>query len=161
MKAGTEVHFVAGQIFSIGIVALAILPRMPLDDVETIGGDLSHPFRKALLGLVIIGVIRVLGCHVYHPNDDVPFFHMADVVFGALRSTRRRVSDYSRRTLDGQCGGGWRMLNACFVHHIPCARDEMATNNVVVWRKTWKASCDFCCGRYACSRGKETCFSFG
>jgi len=83
MKAGTEVHFLAGQIFSIGIVALAILPRMPLDLPGTIGGDLSHPFRKALLGLVIIGVVRVLGCHVYHP-DDAPWLRWVDIVLGTI-----------------------------------------------------------------------------
>jgi len=83
MKAGTEVHFLAGQIFSIGIVALAIMPRMPMDLPNTIGGDLSHPFRKALLGLVAIGIIRVLGCHVYHP-DDAPLLRAVDTILGTV-----------------------------------------------------------------------------
>jgi len=67
MKAGTEVHYLAGQIFTLGIAAVAILPRMPGDSSVSnysIGGKLSYPFRRALIGLVCVGWIRVLGCHV-------------------------------------------------------------------------------------------------
>mmetsp|Transcript_8392 Transcript_8392/g.13888 ORF Transcript_8392/g.13888 Transcript_8392/m.13888 type:complete len:299 (-) Transcript_8392:112-1008(-) len=73
MKAGAEVHFLAGQIFTLGVAAVAIAPRMPSDDnlfpSFSVGGRLSFPFRRALVFLVCLGVIRVLVCHVHHPNS--------------------------------------------------------------------------------------------
>lgn len=83
MKAGAEVHFLAGQIFTLAIAAVAILPRMPTDHSGcTIGGKLSHPFRRALVGLLIIGVVRVFGCHLHHPDSS--FLRLADGVLGTL-----------------------------------------------------------------------------
>lgn len=64
MKTGAEIHFLAGQLFTIGLAAIVVLPRMPFDEVGTIGGRLSFPFRRALLMLVIIGLIRVMSCHI-------------------------------------------------------------------------------------------------
>jgi hypothetical protein len=85
MKAGAEAHFLAGQIFTVGIAAVAILPRMPSDpqrDFFSVGGKLSYPFRRALLALVAIGTIRVLGCHLHHPNSK--FLRICDGVLGTL-----------------------------------------------------------------------------
>jgi hypothetical protein len=70
MKAGQEAHFLAGQIFTLVIAAVAVLPRMPSDASGcTIGGKLSHPFRRSLIFLVGINVIRVVGCHLHHPDS--------------------------------------------------------------------------------------------
>ena len=70
MKAGAEVHFLAGQIFSLGVAVLTVAVRMPLDrnvcPSLSIGGQLSYPFRRALVGLVVIGVVRILACHLHH-----------------------------------------------------------------------------------------------
>ena len=71
MKAGPEAHFLSGQIFTLGILAVAILPRMPSDDPHrlTVGGQLSFPFRRALLALVSIGLFRLICFHLV-PMDD-------------------------------------------------------------------------------------------
>jgi hypothetical protein len=70
MKAGAEIHFLAGQLFTLGVAALAVCPRMPSDDPDklTIGGRLSFPFRRALLSLVLLGMVRVLFCHTLFPG---------------------------------------------------------------------------------------------
>jgi hypothetical protein len=85
MKAGAEAHFLAGQIFTLGIAAVAILPRMPSDpqrDFFSVGGNLSYPFRRALLVLIAIGIFRVLGCHLHHPNSK--FLRLCDGILGTL-----------------------------------------------------------------------------
>jgi hypothetical protein len=85
MKAGAEAHFLAGQIFTIGIAAVAILPRMPSDpqrDFFSVGGKLSYPFRRALLVLIAIGLVRVLGCHLHHPNSK--FLRICDGILGTI-----------------------------------------------------------------------------
>lgn len=83
MKAGAEAHFLAGQIFTLGIAAVAILPRMPSDESNcTVGGKLSYPFRRALLGLTMIGIIRTIGFHLHHPNS--VFLRTLDVALGTL-----------------------------------------------------------------------------
>lgn len=86
MKAGYEAHFLAGQIFTLAIAAIAILPRMPFDDDDflTIGGNVSYPFRRALLGLIFIGIIRVIGCHFLPQNPDAPFFKTMDSMLGTI-----------------------------------------------------------------------------
>uniref|UniRef100_A0A7S2UNU4 Uncharacterized protein n=1 Tax=Attheya septentrionalis TaxID=420275 RepID=A0A7S2UNU4_9STRA len=70
MKAGAEVHFLAGQLFTLGVAALAVGPRMPFDNPDTlsIGGRLSFPFRRGLLGLVVLGIVRVIVCHILFPD---------------------------------------------------------------------------------------------
>ena len=71
MKAGPEIHFLAGQLFTMGVAALTIGPRMPSDDTDkvfSIGGRLSHPFRRALLALVVLGLFRTVVCHMLYPN---------------------------------------------------------------------------------------------
>lgn len=81
MKTGAEVHFLAGQIFTIGIAAVAIIPRMPSDEGGcTIGGNLSHPFRRALLVLIAIGLVRVIGCHI--TNKDTAMLRLVDAILG-------------------------------------------------------------------------------
>lgn len=75
MKAGAEVHFLAGQIFMMGIAAVAIAPRVPSDSNMfpslSIGGRLSFPFRRALIWLIAIGIVRTLACHLHHPDSSV------------------------------------------------------------------------------------------
>mmetsp|Transcript_3233 Transcript_3233/g.9195 ORF Transcript_3233/g.9195 Transcript_3233/m.9195 type:complete len:310 (+) Transcript_3233:1175-2104(+) len=68
MKGGAEVHFLAGQVFTLGVATLAVAPRMPFDDARTVGGKLSFPFRRALLALVAIGMFRVVVCHILFPG---------------------------------------------------------------------------------------------
>ena len=72
MKSGPEAHFLSGQIFMLGIAAVAVLPRMPSDTAQgcTIGGRLSFPFRRALLLLIGISVVRLLCFHVLVQVDD-------------------------------------------------------------------------------------------
>mmetsp|Transcript_44806 Transcript_44806/g.136796 ORF Transcript_44806/g.136796 Transcript_44806/m.136796 type:complete len:320 (-) Transcript_44806:102-1061(-) len=84
MRAGVEVHFLAGQIFTLGIAAVAILPRIPSDPPGTlcVGGRLSHPFRRALIGLIAIGFVRVVGFHLYHP--DSTFLRAVDAFLGTV-----------------------------------------------------------------------------
>lgn len=66
-------QFLAGQIFTLGVAAVAIAPRMPSDEnlfpSLSVGGRLSFPFRRALVFLVCLGVVRVFACHVHHPNS--------------------------------------------------------------------------------------------
>lgn len=52
------------------MAVLAIGPRMPFDipSKRTIGGRLSFPFRRALLALVLLGMTRVVVCHVLFPG---------------------------------------------------------------------------------------------
>ena len=81
MKAGAEIHFLAGQLFTLGVAALAVGPRMPFDKPNelAIGGRLSHPFRRALLGLVVLGAIRVVFCHILFPS-----WSLLDAVLGTI-----------------------------------------------------------------------------
>lgn len=66
MKVGAEVNFLSGQVFMLGVAAIAILPRVPSDTTHNsrIGGRLSLPFRRALLWLIGIGIVRTLACHL-------------------------------------------------------------------------------------------------
>ena len=67
MKADVvEIHFIAGQLFTVGVAFLAVGPRMPFDSTNKsyIGGNLSYPFRRALLGLVVLGFTRIFICHI-------------------------------------------------------------------------------------------------
>ena len=93
MKSGEEEYYVAGQIFTVGIVLMALLPRMPSDQGNdlSVGGKLSNPFRKGLLALVIIGLIRVV-CfhHILFPYLDVEkdsFWSVVDSVLGILHTS--------------------------------------------------------------------------
>lgn len=71
MKAGPEAHFLSGQVFMLGIAAVAVLPRMPSDTEQwTIGGRLSFPFRRALLFLIGISLARLFCFHVVIALDD-------------------------------------------------------------------------------------------
>ena len=81
MKAGAEIHFLAGQLFTLGVATLAVGPRMPFDKPNelAIGGRLSYPFRRSLLGLVILGAIRVVLCHIFFPG-----WSMLDAVLGTV-----------------------------------------------------------------------------
>ena len=68
MKVGAEVTYLAGQIFMVGVAAVAVLPRVPSDTLSSstrVGGRLSHPFRRALLWLVAIGFVRNISCHLW------------------------------------------------------------------------------------------------
>ena len=103
MKAGPEAHFLAGQLFTMGVAAMAILPRMPSDHIfdnddhddgrqcrsnmRTIGGKLSYPFRRALLALISVGMIRVLCFHVILPLDDDQSNNKVVVVLDATLAT--------------------------------------------------------------------------
>jgi len=51
----------AMTLFHVGIALATIYPRLPSDlpFPKSIGGDLSHPFRKILLGLTLLNVIRL------------------------------------------------------------------------------------------------------
>ena len=81
MKAGAEIHFLAGQLFTLGVAVLAVGPRMPFDKPHelSIGGRLSFPYRCALLGLVALGMIRVVVCHIVFPS-----FSSLDAVLGTI-----------------------------------------------------------------------------
>mmetsp|Transcript_7006 Transcript_7006/g.19632 ORF Transcript_7006/g.19632 Transcript_7006/m.19632 type:complete len:295 (+) Transcript_7006:97-981(+) len=92
MKSGEEIHFVAGQLFTIGVAIVATGPRMPSDDSQkwTVGGKLSHPFRKALLHLVAIGLIRLV-CfhHILFPyldleQQDNQIWNVLDAILGII-----------------------------------------------------------------------------
>lgn len=97
MKAGSEIHFLAGQVFILGVACTAIVPRLPSDDrnVYSIGGRLSGPFRRALVALVTIGILRVSVCHFLFPfaaddnnNSTTPtttFFHAVDGILDAIQ----------------------------------------------------------------------------
>jgi hypothetical protein len=90
MKAGAEAHFIAGQIFTLGIAALAVVPRMPLEGPDedgfcSIGGQLSYPFRRALLVLVAVGVVRVVACHLHwNPNEPSVLLQGMDCLLGTI-----------------------------------------------------------------------------
>ena len=85
MKAGAEIHFLSGQLFMLGVAILAIAPRLPFDDTSrvSLGGQLSYPFRRALLSLIAIGVFRTLSCHLHHPESKV--LALTDVVLGTIQ----------------------------------------------------------------------------
>jgi len=94
MKAGSEIHFLAGQVFILGVACAAIAPRLPSDDHDrySIGGRLSGPFRRALVVLVTIGIARVSVCHFLFPFDDhsnnsptATFFHAVDMILDAIQ----------------------------------------------------------------------------
>lgn len=46
--------FALEQIFVMAVTFAAIFPRMPLDEPWSIGGDLSKPFRRLLLGIFFL-----------------------------------------------------------------------------------------------------------
>ena len=73
MKVGAEVHFLSGQVFMLGVAAIAILPRVPSDITHnsSIGGRLSLPFRRALVWLIGIGIVRTLACHLITVDQSV------------------------------------------------------------------------------------------
>ena len=81
MKAGAEVNFVAGQLFTLGVALLAVGPRMPFDKPSEIGvgGRLSYPFRRALLVLVALGATRVIFCHILFPS-----WSLCDALLGTI-----------------------------------------------------------------------------
>jgi hypothetical protein len=84
VKAGPEAHFLAGQIFTLGIAAIAVVPRMPSDShIWAIGGKLSFPFRRSLLGLIILGLVRAICFHV-RPIDANEFLLALDGIFGTI-----------------------------------------------------------------------------
>lgn len=97
MKAGAEAHFISGQLFSLGIAAIAVIPRMPFEGSNnnygsssnscmagrSIGGRLSNPFRKVMLFLVAIGLVRVVGCHL-HLTPDSTTLLVTDTVLGTI-----------------------------------------------------------------------------
>jgi hypothetical protein len=91
MKGGPEAHFLAGQIFTLGIAAIAVVPRMPSDShLWAIGGKLSFPFRRSLLGLIILGLVRVICFHV-RPVDANEFLLALDGIFGTIHVICRPI----------------------------------------------------------------------
>ena len=91
MKADIiEIHFLAGQLFTLGVAFLATGPRMPFDPPflksgrSCIGGKLSHPFRRALLGLVVLGMIRILICHVLFSRTLNKTIQILDELFSTI-----------------------------------------------------------------------------
>lgn len=87
MKAGSEIHFLAGQVFILGVACTSIVPRLPSDDNRfSIGGRLSSPFRRALVVLVAIGILRVSVFHFVLPFDnDSAILHVLDGTLGATQ----------------------------------------------------------------------------
>ena len=61
MKETLKMPQLAMTLFHVGIALATIYPRLPSDlpFPKSIGGDLSHPFRKILLGLTLLNVIRL------------------------------------------------------------------------------------------------------
>eukprot|EP01083_Nonionella_stella_P023756 65705_1 len=58
MIASDEIY---KRIFIWGVAAVAVIPRQHIDLVGwSVGGDLSHSFRKLLLGLIVINFLRLL-----------------------------------------------------------------------------------------------------
>jgi hypothetical protein len=49
-------------LFHVGVAMIAVVPRLPVDRPFpiSVGGDLSHNFRRIMLGLVISNIIRIL-----------------------------------------------------------------------------------------------------
>ena len=85
MKAGPEAHFLSGQLFMLGIAAVAVLPRMPSDTQRwTIGGRLSFPFRRALLILVAISLFRVVCFHVISIDSTSLYLLELDAALGTV-----------------------------------------------------------------------------
>ena len=64
MKTGAEVHFIAGQIYALGVLAIALLPRLPHDVGCGVAGRQSHRFRQALIGLVGFTTLRTALFHL-------------------------------------------------------------------------------------------------
>ncbi|CAB9518079.1 expressed unknown protein [Seminavis robusta] len=87
MKVGQEVNFLAGQIFMVGVAAVAVLPRVPSDtSSRSIGGRLSLPFRRALLFLAIVGLVRTLSCHLLLAHrSETMLLKVADAVLGTIQ----------------------------------------------------------------------------
>lgn len=84
MKAGAEVHFISGQMFMIGVALITIVPRLPFDTNLSIGGRLSFPFRRALVWLISIGIIRTLSCHLHHPKS--VSLAVVDAILGTVQA---------------------------------------------------------------------------
>ena len=86
MKAGPEAHFLSGQIFTLGIIAVAVVPRMPSDRHRwTVGGRLSFPFRRALLWLVCIGLFRVVCFHLVPIDSSSTYIIAMDSTFETIQ----------------------------------------------------------------------------
>jgi len=83
MKAGAEIHFLSGQIFMLGVTLLTVSPRLPFDKAVSIGGKLSFPFRRALIWLMALGIVRTLSCHLHHPDSSV--LAASDAVLGTIQ----------------------------------------------------------------------------
>lgn len=81
MKTGAEIHFIAGQLFTLGILAIAVLPRLPHDVGCGVGGRQSHRFRKALIGLVCFTTLRTA---LFHFRDISGALVIVDGALGTI-----------------------------------------------------------------------------
>ena len=70
-----------------GAAAVAVVPRQPLDRAGccVVGGNLSNPFRRAILWFAGFGLIRTLACHFHHP--DSVLLATIDGVLGTIQTT--------------------------------------------------------------------------
>ena len=62
MRVGRGGITLVGLFFMVGVAFLSLGPKMPSDPKSPciVGGRLSHPFRRALLALVILAISRDL-----------------------------------------------------------------------------------------------------
>jgi len=67
----------------LGVTVLAASPRLPFDEAISIGGKLSFPFRRALIWLLELGILRTLACHFHHPNSST--LATVDAVLGTIQ----------------------------------------------------------------------------
>jgi len=72
MKAGAEIHFLAGQIFTLGVMVIAVAPRMPNDENVLprlhIGGDISFSFRRAGWCNTVTSLSSIASFRLEHPH---------------------------------------------------------------------------------------------
>lgn len=90
MKSGAEVHFIAGQIFTLGVLAIAVVPRLPSDHHDgsgwgaIVGGKHSRNFRWALLLLVAFTTLRTVFFHLFRHVSSSGFLLVLDNVLGTV-----------------------------------------------------------------------------
>jgi hypothetical protein len=73
----------AMTLFHVGIALATIYPRLPNDlpFPRSIGGDLSNPFRKILVFLTLMNVIRLVSLGDLRFDDDRSSFETAKTIF--------------------------------------------------------------------------------
>ncbi len=85
------------QLYVVAVTLIAIVPRMPFDKPFTIGGELSHNYRKLLLALSCLYIIRTTIRSLIVEYATKGFYLLLKAIEGDLHSVLSLLTPYLLR----------------------------------------------------------------